>query len=326
MLFFKGQWNAYLAPDEPLENGNAVLDESPDLESVGPEIGGEQNRPVIPNDELVPSPRSQALPPLPPADLPLVSQLPVLIERARVGDPVASCRLAVGVMRCTTHSLISEFEGRLNGSPSARSVAGATISTPRSQETASKCEGFDPMNVGGLDQLLERNKQHLTVRQKVLLALLMPDGTVMRIPRDIPRGVVGSATTGFIYSQFQADNALAFLQEGLLNHDPLALEGLILIHAPSEIPGFNPGMRMTLPNPKRFIRYSLLLTALFGPDALGPIMGQQYSVVVRSFDPNEVQTWTDEARREAASWRNLAPVDVFDSRTSAETERSPACG
>jgi hypothetical protein len=252
-------------------------------------------------------PYADSLPPLPPEDLPLAAQLPILLERANRGDPMASCRLAVDVVRCTTHQYVSDFSDQLRNaeSISARNL-GASSQGGSALGLDAHCAGFNRDGVGNLGELLERNKHQLSIRQKVMLALLQPDGSILSIPREIPRGVIASATTRFVYSQFQADNALAFLQEGAQLRDRLALEGLILVHAPSDIPGFRPGIRLSLPNPKLFVGYSLLLVEVFGADALGPIMSESVANVLRSMDARVVDQMREQARASAVGWKGSA--------------------
>jgi hypothetical protein len=172
---------------------------------------------------LLSIPHADSMPPLPAEELPLVAQLPSLLERANRGDPTASCRLAVDVVRCTTYKHVSDFSDQLRNAEST--TVRNLDDSPRGGSAAgldAHCAGFDRDNVGNLGELLERNKHQLSIRQKVMLALLQPDGSILSIPREIPRGVIASATTRFVYSQFQADNALAFLQEGAQLHDRLA--------------------------------------------------------------------------------------------------------
>lgn len=253
------------------------------------------------------SPRLGPLPPLPPEEVPLAAQLPVLLERATRGDPIASCRLAVEVLRCTTHQHVDNFSNQLR---QADSVTVRDLGDPPRGGLAvgleAHCAAFKRENVGNLDDLLERNKGRLSIRQKVLLALLQPDGSIMSIPREIPRGVTASATTRFVYSQFQADNALVFLQEGVRLHERLAIEGLILIHAPSDIPGFRPGTRVSLPNPRLFVGYSLLLVEVFGADALGPILSQSVANVIHSMDAKVVDRVREQVRASAIEWKGAS--------------------
>lgn len=110
-----------------------------------------------------------------------------------------------------------------------------------------------------------------------------------------------------------------------MNHDPLALEGLILVHAPSEIPGFEPGIRVALPNPKAFVRYAMLMIEAFGADALGPIMYEQFQVLLGYFDPSDVKLWADEAKREAISWKHSAAREISRDEVRNGTLKSPVC-
>jgi len=270
------------------------------------------------------SPSVEVLPALLPEDLPLSAQLPVLLARATRGDPVASCRLAVEAVRCSTHQLVGRFSDKVfhADSPSVRTLARApTGDTLLSNDE--HCANFDRKSIGDLDALLERNKPALNVQQKVLIALIQPDGAIMTLPREIQRGVIGSATTLFVYSQFQADNALAFLEEGLLAHNRLALEGLILVHTPSDIPGFRPGVRLALPNPRQFVGLSFLLVEVFGPDALGPIVSQTVSNVLQTMDLVAISKLREQARARAATWKyQLSPETQKREALASPRERS----
>ena len=297
--------------------------------STQPPLTGSSELPQV---ELAPAagatdaPLQDSFPALPPEDLPLAAQLPNLLARAKRGDPVASCRLAIGVVRCTTHQHVGEFTAHVRQADSVnvRDLANQTDARP-SAGIDEHCASFDRNSIGNLDDLLEKNKNQLNVHQKVLLALLQPDGTIMSMPREIARGVIGSATTRFVYSQFQADNALNFLQEGAAAHNRLALEGLILVHAPSDIPGFRPGTRVSLPNPRQFLGYSLLLAEVFGADALGPIMSQTVANVLQSMDPKDVAWVQEQARVSAATWKYAMTRETPSSAKPNAVDQGSIC-
>lgn len=261
------------------------------------------------------------LPPLPPEDVPLAQQLASLLERARAGDPVATCRLAIGASRCTAHALVSQFSSRLQRDPLAQS---GEISA-ESRQSAAMCVGFDAASVGEVEQLLVRNQDHFNIRQKVLMALVQPDGSLLAIPRDLPRGSIGSATTQYVYSQFQADHAMPFLQEGYQQRDPLALEGMIMVHVPSDVPGFHPGIRLAMPNPKLFLGYAILMSEVYGAEALGPIVSQTVANVMQTIDPVTLRAIQEDVRREAIAWRNQPAADTEAFGSDPEQYRHPRC-
>src|SRR5690606_19298668 len=108
--------------------------------------------------------------------------------------------------------------------------------------------------------LLKRTLPNMSPRQKTLIAMLRADGSLARVMRQggIPSGGLSVGSENLV-SQFLADNDMPFLQAGFDVADPLALEGLLLVHAPGGMIGGMPFsvMRQSRPDPYRFARYAL---------------------------------------------------------------------
>jgi hypothetical protein len=98
------------------------------------------------------------------------------------------------------------------------------------------------------------------------------------------------------------------------------------VHAPSDIPGFRPGIRLSLPNPKLFVGYSLLLVEVFGADALGPIMNQSVANVMHSMDASVVDAMREQARASAIGWKISARQADQSSLTPGTAEPHSTCG
>lgn len=222
-----------------------------------------------------PSPAPSPAPPpqpLPPIDSPLQAQLPMLVERATARDPAAACRLAFAVNRCveevrrreTTRRLTASLEQR--GSDNEDMLVGAIASSDvRNELSGGYCEGVDVETLPDAEALLEAAAPGFTPRQKTLLALMRSDGAIRRLQPS-----QGTFFEPGLYAmpQFQADHGYQFLLDGFAARDPLALEGLVLTHAPGNAIPVQ-GVHIALPNPRLYVRYASLYRALFGDHALG---------------------------------------------------------
>ncbi len=107
-------------------------------------------------------------------------------------------------------------------------------------------------------------------------------------------------------SQYLADNMLQFLQQGLADADPLALEGMLIVHYPffdlsvARIPS------VSLPNPEAFARHAYLAEAVLGSEGLGPIGRQALLAIETHLPPDRVFQLRAEARNLSMAWRSRA--------------------
>jgi hypothetical protein len=138
----------------------------------------------------------------------------------------------------------------------------------------------------------------MSVRQRTLIALLRSDGQIRRLYQ-AEQGFSESAS--YVYPQFLADHALDFLQDGFRARDPLALEGLVLLHAPSN--SLSPqGVGPTLPNPRLFLRYAWLMQRLFGEDVLGERAKRTVAYAAASLDPDQLQSIRNGVEHDLTLW------------------------
>ncbi len=98
-----------------------------------------------------------------------------------------------------------------------------------------------------------------------------------------PTGIVLAGARNRPVAQFYADNAYRFLEEGLVQRDLLALEGLILAHAPSPVNRVVP-LRIQRPDPFRFVVLTGLYEAL-GIAALPRDIGELRDAVIADLSP-----------------------------------------
>lgn len=253
--------------------------------------------------------------PMPESALPLVEQMDALERLAQAGDPEAACRLFVGTRRCRMVEQrlrrAEQMQARLERGEAPRisedmAVLSIANALEQTRALASWCEGADPARFPDADAFAERAFSHMSSAQKVLLVMSRQDGSIARMPRHFgsPGGLGG--TTEFIYPQFLSDHGHAALEEGVRQANPLALEGMIMLHSPAWIPGGEETPRLSMPDRRRFARYALLMTRVFGEDEVGPAVG---GVLARSLasmgadERAEVERWAD---REAARWRAQA--------------------
>lgn len=222
--------------------------------------------------------RLMALPALPPPAAPLAQARPVLQPRAAAGDGVAACRLAFARTRC---------EGEMRAGPIAPD---------------SFCAGVEDDPLPRTEDLLQPAEPWLTPRQKVLLAMIRPDGGVARLSRP---GV--AAPPGYVYPQYLADHAYEFLLEGFRARDPLALEGLAIVHAPGDPARWNRNGPV-LPNPKLFVFYTGVLQRLQGDAALGPLARETLAATRATLDARDLAEADEKAATEVKLWLEARPL------------------
>ncbi len=259
----------------------------------------------------VPVPVPQNLPPLPPSDRPFAEQFDALVALAEAGEPVASCRLALDSLYCQEHELSQSFNKQMSGAAgslaktmgnelAATLVMGAEDSV---SSGAGFCAGFSSKSVPDVNALLNRALPRLSVRQKLLLALARPDGSVVQIMREPPRNPTIGGGSLRIYSQFLADHAMDFLHEGIVAADPMALEAMILVHAPGRVPDAGSVVFPWLPDPYKFAGYALLQQQLSGSASLGPFVGATLEKVRAELSIDQWQTLQRAVNAEEKRWQ-----------------------
>ena len=248
---------------------------------------------------------------LPDSALPLAQQLSVLETLAEQGNPEASCRLYLGVRRCSmvaqrmqrAEQMRSSLERggalRVNEELMLDSVANALEQT---RAWAAYCEGVQMDRLPAADTLVEGAIGNMSSRQKVLLAMARQDGTIIRLPRTYgaPAGLGGSSD--YVYPQFLSDHAYAILREGIEHADPLALEGMIMMYAPSWIPGTEDSPRRALPNPREFVRHVLLMERVYGGDAVGPVVMAALARSLETMNPTQRDEVERQSEADARRW------------------------
>lgn len=252
------------------------------------------------------SPGAEPLaPPLPSAALPLAAQLPIIEDRARRGDAVAMCRLILSKAKCTTEAARRDFASRATRSLEAEKRDGENViieHVARAEEqlagSGSFCSGVDSGRLPSADDVLSNHLGALSPRQKTVIALMRSDGSLRRL-----RASGGySESSSYLLPQVIADNAYDFLMSGYNAQEPLALEGLILVHAPGAAI-MSQGVSIRLPNPKLFLRYALLYVNLFGIDALGEPANRLLAATLSQTDADDYQVLRKEIEQEARRWQ-----------------------
>ena len=247
------------------------------------------------------------VPDLPPGNIPLRDQIPALLARAEARDPIAVCRLVLDLNRCTEERRKIEFNARMIRSLEAGEsphdeMMIATVARTQERLTAAGtyCEGVDTSSLPAPASFLEQGVI-LSPHQKAILALMRPDGRIQRL-----RGEPSySESALYVYPQFLADNAYRFLQDGFQSAEPLALEGLILVHSPSGAVS-QKGVAWSLPDPRRFVTYLELLRRLQGDAVLEGNVGLAFTETRASLTPAQWEAVEREVKREFPRWSAIA--------------------
>lgn len=261
-----------------------------------------------------PAPPGVAATPLPDKNLPLAQQMSELLVQAERGEPAAACRLVLDMGYCREQRRSQRFmdqmrsglgprEHRMGDDLAAAVIVGEEDAAARG---ASFCAGLPEETLPSMDSILARAMPRMDTRQKVLLALTRPDGTLVRLIRTPQAGSRSGGDNQYVYPQFLAEHALEFLQSGMAAGDPLALEGMILVHAPSRLPDRGLDVFPALPDPYQFAGHALLLQRLAGPAALGTYAGALLQRLLAAMSPEELQRLDRAVEAEALRWRSLA--------------------
>jgi hypothetical protein len=260
--------------------------------------------PILPIKNLLPLPDNR---------LPLAQQLDALKARVQQGDPVAACRLAIDALRCRATARVEQFQSEVAASMARRKHRGGddfmlgmlANSAEQSDASSRFCKGVDAAMIPDIDQLPERAINAMSVRQKVLMAMSQTNGAVARLPKaiEIPPGTGNS--TKMIQPQFLADHAFEFLQQGVANADPLALEGMLMVYVPVWIPGTEHSPRLSSPNPRRFAIHALTMRQVYGDEALGGVATDVLGEVMQKMTAEQIAALQSEADREVLRWKSV---------------------
>jgi hypothetical protein len=269
------------------------------------------------------------LPALPPQHGPLRERIDLLSQYARAGDPVAACRLALELNSCRAVNHRAAVSGAIEIAviryphAVAEDAAVDTIAAAREAQVQSEanCGGVSTVFENDAVALLQAAAVNGTVRQRVIAALLQPDGSLLRLPQGSGTALPIDAFVTSMATQFYADHALEFLYDGYRAADPLALEGLILVHAPDAlVPAGNTDVAFRLPDPYRFAGLSLLYERVYGADRLGSQTRNLLQRVLERMPPETLRELQAAVAAESRRWTTVAdgtppPAEALDGAT-----------
>jgi hypothetical protein len=127
--------------------------------------------------------------------------------------------------------------------------------------------------------------------------MMLSDGQLRRLQVRYSSTQAGE----YLLPQFIADNTQEFLQAGFAAKEPLALEGLIMLHSPSSIIPVQ-GVMVRLPEQRRFLAFALLYRRLFGAAALSRPANLVLDSVIKSTDVAQLDRLNAEVEAEAQRW------------------------
>ncbi|MCB1567592.1 MAG: hypothetical protein KDI69_02070, partial [Xanthomonadales bacterium] len=225
------------------------------------------------------------------------------------GDTEARCRIVVESLNCLSNIRRQEFMNALedslandaNRNNEGRAIDMIAGTELRDVDSRSHCVGMDAEKIRNvLDQNYETDAR-LNPRQKVVIAMTRPDGSMMRLPRphESQSRVYDLET---VYPQYLADHQYEYLQVGIAAAEPLALEGMLLVHAPTWMPGLE-GLSLSIPNPKKFVYYARLMRRLYGDAALGEYFFLAVQRAMSQMSPEELRDIDNEVDRAAQAWQ-----------------------
>ncbi len=264
----------------------------------------------------------------PALDRPLLDRVPALRQRAQSGNAKAACQLALELSACRTAaqrddlSMTMEYVAATS-EPARRDVRviDAIASVREAADGAlADCAGLDTQGEIDVVALLQAAAPAGNARQRVVAALTQPDGSLLRLPRGPVHPLPMDPWVSTLASQFYADHALRYLHEGFRAHDPLALEGLILLHAPDIlVPNASTDAAFRLPDPRRFVALSLLAEQVYGSDMLGSQVRQLLQRTLESLPAQERRRAERDATRWAQTWRSTPHSQPPDEGVDAES-------
>lgn len=272
-----------------------------------------------------PSPPPAAPPaqPLAPLTGPLRDRLPALQQLAEHGHGEAACVYALELSRCRASAVRHELGLAFGQVLQQRSLSLAAVDSDqalidgiagaREQHAAQAdlCAGIEAHGGNPAVIWVQNAAARGPIRWRVISALMQPDGSLPRLPRGTPAPLELDPAVTTLVSQFYADHALLYLQQGFQAGDPLALEGLLLVHAPDVLPlSGNADALMRLPNPRLFAALALLAERLYGSEMLGNPATQLLQTVWDGLDPSARDRLLREVEFEVRRWQAAGPPPV----------------
>ena len=245
-------------------------------------------------------------PELPPVGVPLAHSLDALRARADLGDPVANCRLALETSLCMnrpTHT--PDLEGLAAIHPEMESGVVSTLTAIGADAAALAihCEGVGPLEINARERLRAAAESG-DVRVRVTYALFQ-SGQLVRL--HVPPGIHDSGAPVPV-TQHYADHAVRYLEEGLQQHDVLALEGLIILHAPASLQ--RPvALPLKQPDPHRFLLLLGVYQALFPGIGLPHDLQQISAALFLDMSAEERDRVESETATAATSWHARARLE-----------------
>lgn len=228
----------------------------------------------------------------------------------------------LNVAREIEDSLAAGGKGRSD----ERTLVGAIAATEEGTAgVAEYCRGVDPSTYPDPEHFLEPTIGTMSARQKVLLALAGPDGAIQRLPREIrPAPGLGNSIN-YMMPQFVADHGYAFLQQGIVAADPLALEGMLMVHSPVWMPGTERSPRFSAPDPLRFARYAMLMNAVYGQEATGNVARSILARVLATLAPEQRNALDAQVARDVALWQSTAEKSARLGIEAPDLDPAEAC-
>ncbi len=275
--------------------------------TMNPRLSGTDQAGAAPHASSAPASRQTS-----PMQGPLLDRVPLLRQRARTGNARAACQLALEFSTCRAASkrwdMSRTMEYAAATSEAARLDVRVIDAIADVREDAdrveSDCAGLEIEGDSDVVALLQAAAPNGNARQKVIAALTQPDGSLLRLPRGPEHTLPMDPWVSAMASQFYADNALRYLHEGFRARDPLALEGLILVHAPDVlVPTASTDAAFRLPDPRRFVALALLAEEVYGADMLGSQVRQLLQRTLEALSAKERGRAESDAKRWAQTWR-----------------------
>ena len=168
------------------------------------------------------------------------------------------------------------------------------------------CDGVDVAELPSPDEAARKALPNMSVRQRVLLALAMHDGRIVRFPRNPGITPNLGRAEEYVLPQYVADHGYDFLKQGAEAADPLALEGLMVVHLPVWSPGVRWSPGLSMPNPRLFATYALMLREVLGAAAFGDVAETVLSRVMATMSPAELKRVEATAQQGLVRWRVAA--------------------
>lgn len=269
--------------------------------------------PASPSVAPEPAPVAQSAM-LPAPGTPLSQSLQALRDAADSGDAFANCRLALELMFCANKGDPSpEMMGMLVPQVSGMSdkrQTGMIDALARSQERAERraahCSQLSEVEPGEIEARSRTAAARGGSRQRVLYALMTPQGHIARLMA--PPGLTMEGDAAGSVSQFYADNAVQYLHQGLMARDVLALEGLIMAYAPKKL-NRPVELPFSLPNPLRFVvlvgLYERLGVGVIPSDVAG-LRAEAMAQLPPAMQIQADKLAADEAERWVDGWRETS--------------------